>query len=176
MDKKCKQCGKKFKADGTRRQFCSEACRKAFYKAQYHEARKATARTVKCDVCGKEFEVYGKSRKRFCSDECLHKHLVEYNTKYITTRREQDEEYVKKNRQLSRINSRKTYARKKLEFWLSHADAVLKLAEEDNARQLIATYLDVNFQLRAIPRRSSATEIEKEAEEQLNSLGDLRSE
>lgn len=174
----CKHCGKKIQVNDNRRHmFCSVECRKAYYKAERQKAREATKRIVKCEICGKEFEVFGKSHKRFCSDECIKKHMVRYNADYISARRKVDEEFTQKNRELSRKSSSRDYARRQWNKWLSHADAILQLTEMDNARELIAKYLDLNLQARGDDnRRKNMVEGEKEATEMLESLGDLRSE
>lgn len=68
----CPVCGTRFETSETRRIACSDACAKK-RRAEKAKARYAAkvVRTVReCAVCGRPFEVSGKSRKLTCSDEC----------------------------------------------------------------------------------------------------------
>ena len=68
----CPVCGTRFETSETRRIACSDACAKK-RRAEKAKARYAAkvVRTVReCAVCGRQFEVSGKSRKVTCSDEC----------------------------------------------------------------------------------------------------------
>ena len=68
----CPVCGPRFETSETRRITCSDACAKK-RRAEKAKARYAAkvVRTVReCAVCGRPFEVSGKSRKLTCSDEC----------------------------------------------------------------------------------------------------------
>ena len=76
----CPVCGTRFETSETRRITCSDECAKKrrAEKAKARYAAKAKARyaakvvrtTRECAVCGRPFEVSGKSRKVTCSDEC----------------------------------------------------------------------------------------------------------
>lgn len=68
----CPVCGARFETSETRRITCSDECAKK-RRAEKAKARYAAkvVRTVReCTVCGRPFEVPGKSRKVTCSDEC----------------------------------------------------------------------------------------------------------
>lgn len=68
----CPVCGTRFETSETRRIACSDACAKK-RRAEKAKARYAAkvVRTVReCAVCGRPFEVSGKSRKLTCSDAC----------------------------------------------------------------------------------------------------------
>lgn len=68
----CPVCGKRFETTETRRITCSDECAKK-RRAEKAKARYAAkvVRTVReCAVCGRPFEVSGKSRKLTCSDAC----------------------------------------------------------------------------------------------------------
>ena len=65
-NKTCEFCGKDFvsgKADG---RFCSSSCEQKHY---FRTRRKI----IKCEVCGKEHEVYKYSKIRYCSKQCANK-------------------------------------------------------------------------------------------------------
>ena len=74
----CKFCGEEFEHESYQRpEFCSRDCYWAYrngHKDEYCEVfinRKNNSREIRrCEMCGKEFEVYKKAKKRFCSDEC----------------------------------------------------------------------------------------------------------
>ena len=68
----CPVCGKRFETSETRRITCSDECAKK-RRAEKAKARYAAkvVRTVReCAVCGRSFEVPGKSRKLTCSEAC----------------------------------------------------------------------------------------------------------
>lgn len=68
----CQVCGTRFETSETRRIACSDACAKKrrAEKAKARYAAKVVRTTRECAVCGRPFEVSGKSRKLTCSDEC----------------------------------------------------------------------------------------------------------
>lgn len=68
----CPVCGKRFETSGTRRVTCSDECAKKrrAEKAQARYAAKVVRTVRECAVCGRPFEVSGKSRKVTCSDAC----------------------------------------------------------------------------------------------------------
>ena len=68
----CPVCGTRFETSETRRIACSDACAKKrrAEKAQARYAAKVVRTVRECAVCGRPFEVSGKSRKLTCSDEC----------------------------------------------------------------------------------------------------------
>lgn len=175
----CKECGKKIENPNYRRKFCSPECRLAYFQRVNNEKRRATigTRIVKCRICGKEFEVTAKSQKRCCSKECFKQHWKQYNSQYIRERRKNDPEFANRLRARNTARQSQSYANKQWENWQSHADAILQLTQQENARLLIAKYLDVNFKNRKDDRRrKNYAEGEKEVLAELESLGDLRSE
>lgn len=68
----CPVCGKRFETTETRRVTCSDECAKKrrAEKAQARYAAKVVRTVRECAVCGRSFEVPGKSRKLTCSDAC----------------------------------------------------------------------------------------------------------
>lgn len=62
--KTCKQCGKTFETNDSKRHYCSAECYEAFQRA-----RRATPEIRRCLVCEKEF-VSTHWSKRYCSAEC----------------------------------------------------------------------------------------------------------
>ena len=94
---KCKNCGKEFESKFVKNkpEFCCRDCyweyRRNHKNDEYSNVfddRKRNAREVrKCEMCGNEFEVYKKSTKRFCSDECRVKYqnTEEFKNKRINT-------------------------------------------------------------------------------------------
>lgn len=68
----CPVCGARFETSESQRIACSDECAKK-RRAEKAKARYAAkvVRTVReCAVCGRPFEVSGKSRKVTCSDAC----------------------------------------------------------------------------------------------------------
>lgn len=125
-----------------------------------------------CVVCGKPLLT---KQQKLCSEECRKKWQTMYNSNYIKERRKVDEEFVEKNRKSSAISSRRGFATKQWNTRLEQADKILQLSKMDNARQLVAKYLDLNFEARMSYRspRKYQSEEELEAIEVLESLGDV---
>lgn len=68
----CPVCGARFEMSEAHRITCSEACAKKrrAEKAKARYAAKVVHTTRECAVCGRPFEVSGKSRKVTCSEAC----------------------------------------------------------------------------------------------------------
>lgn len=68
----CPVCGKRFETSETRRVTCSDECAKKrrAEKAKARYAAKVVRTARECAVCGRSFEVPGKSRKLTCSEAC----------------------------------------------------------------------------------------------------------
>lgn len=68
----CPVCGKRFETSETRRVTCSDECAKKrrAEKAKARYAAKVVRTMRECAVCGRSFEVPGKSRKLTCSEAC----------------------------------------------------------------------------------------------------------
>lgn len=67
----CLQCGKFLEPqpDAPPRKFCSDKCRFDWWRKN----RKPNNSAI-CAGCGKEFFYYGKSKRKYCSQECCTKH------------------------------------------------------------------------------------------------------
>ena len=71
----CLYCGAdlpKQKGAGRPHRFCSDSCRRNYWKIHREEGQKKPEAIYinSCVFCGKTFEVYGKSKQRFCSRHC----------------------------------------------------------------------------------------------------------
>lgn len=68
----CPVCGTRFETSETRRITCSDECAKKrrAEKAKARYAAKVVRTARECAVCGRPFEVSGKSRKLTCSEAC----------------------------------------------------------------------------------------------------------
>jgi len=76
QDKKtaCPCCGKNFniKSVGRPKRFCSEECRRKWWK-ENPDKRKMRATAIyklTCNNCNKEFKSYGNKNKKYCSKDC----------------------------------------------------------------------------------------------------------
>ncbi|MCR5355776.1 MAG: RNA polymerase subunit sigma-70 [Lachnospiraceae bacterium] len=72
----CKNCGIEITqppGKGRRRRFCSEACRRSWWKKHPEEGRKLDKALYQgtCACCGKEFTAYGNNHRTYCSRECF---------------------------------------------------------------------------------------------------------
>ena len=68
----CICCGKEMQQAGTGRQrkFCSEKCRRQWWKTHPEEGNRKAVYTQVCTRCGKEFTAYGNSHRKYCSHDC----------------------------------------------------------------------------------------------------------
>ncbi len=68
----CKQCGKALihGTKGQPKKFCSDQCRRAWWKENESYIVKKAYYIVICTNCGKEFESYGNKSRKYCSHSC----------------------------------------------------------------------------------------------------------
>lgn len=68
----CRSCGQAIvnKEKRKPRQFCSDACRIAWWKAHPEEIKQKAVYSFVCDACGKAFTAYGNSRRKYCCHAC----------------------------------------------------------------------------------------------------------
>ena len=69
----CAYCGEGIvqQSTGRPRRFCSDQCRRAYWKAHREELRQdpKSIYTKMCPYCGKTFEVYGDRKRKYCCHE-----------------------------------------------------------------------------------------------------------
>lgn len=72
----CKQCGKPINLEvkGKPRKFCSEPCRRDWWKTHDKEIKRKAYYALTCVHCGKEFESYGKRDRKYCGHACYINH------------------------------------------------------------------------------------------------------
>lgn len=68
----CRQCGKPLAQEPKRpaRKYCSEACRRIWWKEHPHLVNKKAFYSLTCAYCGKEFQSYGNQKRKYCSHPC----------------------------------------------------------------------------------------------------------
>ena len=68
----CICCGKKIEqqGNGRPRKFCSEKCRRQWWKTHPEEGNQKAMYTQVCARCGKEFTAYGNNHRKYCSHDC----------------------------------------------------------------------------------------------------------
>ena len=68
----CECCGKEIhQVFGHKiKRFCSDACRNKWWNSHLDLVKRKAVYKYKCPGCGREFEVYGNSRRKYCSHEC----------------------------------------------------------------------------------------------------------
>jgi len=71
-DPTCECCGKKMEQIPGRkkRRFCSDACRQKWWNSHLHLVQRKAVYRLKCHHCGRTFEIYGNSRRKYCSHAC----------------------------------------------------------------------------------------------------------
>ncbi len=68
----CRHCGKPLASVPGRkgRKFCTEACRRAWWKAHPQLVERRAFYKMACARCGKEFVSYGNQGRKYCSHAC----------------------------------------------------------------------------------------------------------
>lgn len=68
----CLQCGTDLVelAERKSRKFCSEACRRAWWKANSHLSDRRAWYSLFCTGCGKPFTSYGNNKRKYCGHGC----------------------------------------------------------------------------------------------------------
>lgn len=68
----CICCGKETEQAGTGRprKFCSEKCRRQWWKTHPQEGSHKSLCTKKCECCGREFSFYRSRKPKYCSHDC----------------------------------------------------------------------------------------------------------
>lgn len=69
---KCKNCEIEIKSiKGKKKKiFCSDKCRMSWWNKNQNKVNKKAYYTHQCKVCNKKFDVYGNSKRIYCSQEC----------------------------------------------------------------------------------------------------------
>lgn len=70
--KVCRNCGKElFQTPGMKtRKFCSKQCRETWWRNNPDKLHKKAIYKYVCAYCGKDFEAYGNSARKYCSHDC----------------------------------------------------------------------------------------------------------
>ena len=68
----CQFCGIKLKQKprGKTKKFCSDSCRRAWWKENPEHLDKRAYYTLVCSGCGKDFKSYGNMNRIYCSHSC----------------------------------------------------------------------------------------------------------
>lgn len=71
-DSLCEQCGRPIAQNPgrKRKRFCCDACRNKWWNSHLDLVKRKAVYIFTCPTCGKEFTVYGNSRRKFCSHAC----------------------------------------------------------------------------------------------------------
>jgi endogenous inhibitor of DNA gyrase (YacG/DUF329 family) len=68
----CKQCRKPLNQGmrGNTKKFCSEECRRSWWKTHDSSLKRKAYYTLVCAECGRKFESYGNKSRKYCSHTC----------------------------------------------------------------------------------------------------------
>ena len=83
-ERNCKNCGRRFvvcKSNSTK-QFCSDNCRMTWWNSHQELIIRSAYYHFTCAYCGKEFDSYGNSHRKFCSRKCYTDSLKKENWTY----------------------------------------------------------------------------------------------
>lgn len=71
-DAVCQQCGKRLnqKAKQKPKKFCSDQCRRAWWKDHQDRLNKKAVYVLTCAHCGAPFQSYGNKKRKYCSHAC----------------------------------------------------------------------------------------------------------
>lgn len=72
---RCLNCGKPIiiNSNSKPRKFCSDKCRRLYWKNHESEINKKTFHEFICPICGKCVKLYGKPHQKYCSSTCYFK-------------------------------------------------------------------------------------------------------
>ena len=75
----CKHCEKSLiqAVKGQPKKFCSEKCRRLWWKANKSQANKKAWYTLECGMCGSSYNSYSNKNRKFCSHSCYIKKRFE---------------------------------------------------------------------------------------------------
>ena len=70
--KKCDYCGKRIEIIEKQkpRRFCCDTCRNKWWNSHLDLVQRKAVYKFKCPGCGLMFQVYGNSKRKYCSHEC----------------------------------------------------------------------------------------------------------
>lgn len=68
----CRSCGRRIlnKENQKPRQFCSDACRAAWWKSHPGKVKRKAVYSFVCAHCGRPFTAYGNSGRKYCCHQC----------------------------------------------------------------------------------------------------------
>ena len=66
----CENCGGFLPQASKQRRFCSDTCRKAFWKTHFDQLNKVALYPKTCAHCGVIFMSYGNRKRKYCSHPC----------------------------------------------------------------------------------------------------------
>lgn len=71
-DAVCEYCGNGIKQIPKRKKkrFCSNECRNKWWNSHLDLVKRRAVYKYECQTCGKEFEIYGNSHRKFCCHDC----------------------------------------------------------------------------------------------------------
>lgn len=68
----CENCGREIQqvAKRKKKRFCCDKCRNAWWNSHLDQVKRKAVYTFKCPNCGRDFQIYGDKRRKYCSHEC----------------------------------------------------------------------------------------------------------
>ncbi len=68
----CECCGKPLKQTAGRKhkRFCSDVCRRKWWNSHLQLVKRKAVYRLKCQHCGRKFEVYGNRHRKYCCHAC----------------------------------------------------------------------------------------------------------
>ena len=68
----CECCGKSIMqiAGRKHKRFCSDVCRRKWWNSHLQLVKRKAVYRLKCQHCGREFEVYGNRHRKYCCHAC----------------------------------------------------------------------------------------------------------
>ena len=71
----CKECGMRIvsKKGKKKKLFCSDQCRMKWWNSHLDQVKRKANYKIICLHCGKEFEIYGNAKRKYCCHNCYAK-------------------------------------------------------------------------------------------------------
>ena len=69
----CENCGREIQqiAKRKKKRFCCDKCQNDWWNSHLDLVKRKAIYDFKCPHCGKEFQIYGDKRRKYCSHECF---------------------------------------------------------------------------------------------------------
>ena len=70
QERRCDYCGRMITSKNKKKRFCSDKCRNKWWAEHPEHINRKAVYKCTCHFCGRSFEAYSNSRRKYCCHEC----------------------------------------------------------------------------------------------------------